>query len=109
MEKILVVPKDRLFRNGFNYFNGFLQSDHLSQTFLKNITLRDGKLILHTGEVEQDLSKKQIVTYTLVTTEKNRETLFWMYKRKEGDKRLFDLYSFGVGGHVNTQPRQKED
>ena len=50
-------------------------------------------------EAEDDPSWKQVIPYLLL---RDRERLFLMRRtRAGGDERLHDLYTIGVGGHVN--------
>lgn len=60
-------------------------------------------------ELEQDPSFKQIIPYAVIS---NNDS-FYLIRRKSGqsEKRLQDLYSLGVGGHINPgssleQPEQ---
>lgn len=51
------------------------------------------------GEAEQDPDWKQIIPYLLM---RDGECLFLMRRtRAGGDARLHDLYSLGIGGHLN--------
>jgi predicted NUDIX family phosphoesterase len=53
------------------------------------------------GEVEDDPSWKQIIPYLLL---RDGERIFLMKRTRAGaDARLHDLYSIGVGGHVNPE------
>ena len=55
------------------------------------------------GVVEQDPSFKQIIPYTIVQTQDGSRTA--VYKRKGSEKRLHDLWSAGVGGHINPEDK----
>jgi predicted NUDIX family phosphoesterase len=53
------------------------------------------------GEAEQDPSWKQVIPYLLM---RDGERLFLMQRtRAGGDARLHDLYSLGIGGHLNPE------
>jgi len=53
------------------------------------------------GEAEQDPSWQQIIPYLLM---RDGERLFLMQRtRAGGDARLHDLYSLGIGGHLNPE------
>ncbi|MEA2059972.1 MAG: phosphoesterase [Thermodesulfobacteriota bacterium] len=53
------------------------------------------------GGVEQDPSFKQIIPYILVQTTAGDQTA--VYRRKGSEQRLHDLWSAGIGGHVNQK------
>ena len=48
---------------------------------------------------ENDPSYKQLIPYIILRTE--RENQIGCYRRKGSEKRLHDLWSCGIGGHVN--------
>ncbi|MEA2025255.1 MAG: NUDIX domain-containing protein [Chloroflexota bacterium] len=53
------------------------------------------------GEAEKDPDWKQIIPYLLM---RDGERLFLMQRtRAGGDARLHDLYSLGIGGHLNPE------
>ncbi len=53
------------------------------------------------GEAEKDPSWKQIIPYLLM---RDGQRLFLMQRtRAGGDARLHDLYSLGIGGHLNPE------
>lgn len=52
------------------------------------------------GEVETDSSYKQIIPYVVLQSSDLSYTA--VYRRKGGEKRLTDLWSIGIGGHVNN-------
>jgi predicted NUDIX family phosphoesterase len=53
------------------------------------------------GEAERDPSWKQVIPYLLL---RDGERLFLMQRSDAGgDARLHDLYSLGIGGHLNPQ------
>lgn len=60
-------------------------------------------------ELEEDPSFKQIIPYGVISCQES----FFLFKRKAGqaEKRLQDLYSLGVGGHMNpgrsTEPPEQ--
>ncbi len=103
-EKVLVFPASLIkeieekhgakleFHNGFvnilwfiGFYNSILESNNL--------------FFMDRATAETDENFKQIIPY-LVVKQKNK---YFAYKRtkKAGDKRLHDLWSVGVGGHIN--------
>jgi len=54
---------------------------------------------------ENDRNKKQIISYCIIINE-NNEIL--TYTRKGNEKRLHNLMSIGIGGHINDSDMQKD-
>ncbi|MCG8616377.1 MAG: phosphoesterase [Desulfobacterales bacterium] len=50
---------------------------------------------------EQDINKKQIIPYILLQTKDGTQTA--AYNRQGSEKRLHDLWSVGIGGHINPE------
>lgn len=100
-EKVLVVPRDIIFKEGswqgvkienLDYYLDLIRS---SYQFKKR------------GEVEKNSSFQQIIPYILFSF-KNK---FFLYKYIEGagEKRLINNYQLGVGGHINLiDAKEKE-
>ncbi len=55
---------------------------------------------------ETDPSFKQIIPYIILQTTNMRKTA--IYKRHGTEKRLHDLWSCGIGGHINSQDNFNE-
>lgn len=51
-------------------------------------------------EVEDNPAYKQIIPYVIIQTADGLQTA--CYRRKGSEKRLHDLWSLGVGGHINA-------
>ena len=51
------------------------------------------------GEAENDASYKQVIPYVVLQTFDGNRTA--CYRRKGTEERLHDLWSVGIGGHVN--------
>jgi predicted NUDIX family phosphoesterase len=49
--------------------------------------------------VEKDSDYKQIIPYTIILTKDLKYIA--VYKRRGSEKRLHDLWSIGIGGHIN--------
>ena len=57
-------------------------------------------LFRYRRDIEKDFSFKQIIPYVLVFNQ-NGEIL--IYQRNGTEERLHDLWSLGIGGHVNSE------
>ncbi|WP_040928677.1 NUDIX domain-containing protein [Nosocomiicoccus massiliensis] len=96
-EMILVVNRKDLFNDEAHAFNGFLsQSDARFNEITKTL---DDYEIKRRGDMEEDESYKQLVSYTIV--ESDHETLVYKRLTGGGESRLHGLHSIGVGGHMN--------
>lgn len=93
-EQVLVVPRSDLF-GGEACGQGFGRRD--LEVFLDRI--RAHCRFLPRDAVEEDPSLKQIIPYVVVT---RRDALFLLKRRTgQSEARLHNLYSIGVGGHIN--------
>ncbi|HDB8477435.1 TPA: NUDIX domain-containing protein [Staphylococcus aureus] len=97
-EQIIVVPREIIFNNEKNIFNGFLNKnkpegqnifDALSQYEVKR-----------RGDMEEDPSYKQLISYCLLENE-HGEILVYERLSGGGEARLHGQSSIGVGGHMN--------
>ena len=52
------------------------------------------------SEAETDETKKQIIPYCMVV---NNEKVLAVKRKNPGEKRLKDLLSIGIGGHINPE------
>ncbi|HDJ4672336.1 DNA mismatch repair protein MutT, partial [Staphylococcus aureus] len=100
-EQIIVVPREIIFNNEKNTFNGFLNKnkpegqnifDALSQYEVKR-----------RGDMEEDPSYKQLISYCLLENE-HGEILVYERLSGGGEARLHGQSSIGVGGHMNDVP-----
>ena len=98
--QVLVVPREILFCNEDTAFQGFREEN--AYPYLQMIA--ENSLFLPRDDVEEDPSYKQIIPYAVVSYVPPAGSERWfLMKRKKGggEKRLHDLYSLGVGGHIN--------
>jgi predicted NUDIX family phosphoesterase len=58
-----------------------------------------GYCFVNRAEAEDDPSKKQIIPYILIQTSDLSQTA--VYLRSGSEERLHDLWSIGIGGHIN--------
>ncbi|HDA6961504.1 TPA: NUDIX domain-containing protein [Staphylococcus aureus] len=100
-EQIIVVPREIIFNNEKNTFNGFLNKnkpegqnifDALSQYEVKR-----------RGDMEEDPSYKQLISYCLLENE-HGEILVYERLSGGGEARLHGQSSIGAGGHMNDVP-----
>ncbi len=92
-EQVLVVPRASIVPG-----DGWLGvvRDDLREAL--DVVARDG-FFLRRGDAEEDPSHKQVIPYLVL---RDGERWFLMRRTKAGgDARLHDLYSIGVGGHLN--------
>ncbi len=67
-------------------------------TFTEQCT-QSGFAFVNRPEAEEDPGRKQIIPYILLQTEDGSRTA--AYNRQGSEKRLHDLWSLGIGGHIN--------
>ncbi len=60
---------------------------------------QSGFSFVNRPDAEQDPDQKQIIPYILLQTEDGRQTA--AYNRQGSETRLHDLWSVGIGGHIN--------
>jgi len=59
------------------------------------------------ADAENDPSYKQIIPYIVLQTGDHARTA--VYQRRGSEKRLHDLWSFGIGGHINPEDMNEQD
>jgi len=92
-EQVLVVPREALVPG--EGWTGVRHGD-LAQALA--VVERDG-FFVRRGDAEEDPSRKQVIPYLVL---RDGERWFLMRRtRAGGDARLHDLWSIGVGGHLN--------
>jgi predicted NUDIX family phosphoesterase len=95
MEQVLCIPRTRLPEN---WVAGQSVVPLCFDDFVGQCT-NNGFLFKNRSQVEEDPSYKQVIPYILLQTWDQGMTA--VYCRKGGEKRLHDLWSAGIGGHVN--------
>ncbi|HID38344.1 MAG TPA: phosphoesterase [Calditrichaeota bacterium] len=95
-ERVLVVERDRVPAAWLPEF-GFVA---LSQKQFQKEINRWPLLFLPRDRAEDDEAYKQIIPYTVLLTDGGH---LLCYQRKGTEKRLNELFSAGVGGHVNEE------
>ncbi|OQY10640.1 MAG: hypothetical protein B6I29_00865 [Marinitoga sp. 4572_148] len=98
-EKVWVVDNEIL--EGIDFYNGFtIVEQKTLENLFKNAYFIDRDL------AEKDESKKQIIPYVVIKNERD-QILVVQRTKKQTEKRLHNLYSVGIGGHIN--PIDKND
>ncbi len=92
-ELVLVVPRASLVPG-----EGWLGVRGGDLAGALTVVARDGRFVRR-GDAEEDASHKQVIPYLVL---RDGERWFLMRRtRGGGDARLHDLWSIGVGGHLN--------
>ena len=92
-EEVLVVPRASIVPG-----DGWLGVRREDLPAALDAVRRDG-FFLRRGDAEEDPSHKQVIPYLVL---RDGERWFLMRRTKAGgDARLHDLWSIGVGGHLN--------
>ena len=92
-EQVLVVPRDALVPG--EGWTGVRLGDLRAEL---DVVARDG-FFVRRGDAEEDPTHKQVIPYLVL---RDGERWFLMRRtRAGGDARLHDLWSIGVGGHLN--------
>ena len=92
-ERVLVIPRDSIMNDPG--WRG-IATDGLAD--FEALVEREGR-VLPRADVEPDRSWKQVIPYLVL---RDGERYFLMRRtRAGGDARLHDLFSIGVGGHLN--------
>ncbi|MFH2060011.1 MAG: phosphoesterase [Pseudomonadota bacterium] len=66
-----------------------------------------GYAFIDRPKAEKDPSHKQIIPYILLQTRNFEMTA--VYNRQGSEKRLHDLYSIGIGGHINPIDMERKN
>ena len=92
-EEVLVVPRASIVPG-----DGWLGVRRDGLDLALDVVRRDG-FFLRRGDAEEDPTHKQVIPYLVL---RDGERWFLMRRTKAGgDARLHDLWSIGVGGHLN--------
>lgn len=92
-EKVLVVPRDIIFKKG--YWQG-IKTNNLD--YYLNLIKNNFQFRIRT-EVEDDPFWQQIIPYIVFNFE--NQYFLYHYLEKAGEKRLKNDYHLGIGGHIN--------
>jgi len=92
MEQILCFP-NKILEGKYDKFVGLFQDEPLWRKIKRSI------VVLPRDEVEEDYRYRQIIVYVLIRY--HNEYLQYKRTKKTEERRLQELYSIGIGGHVN--------
>lgn len=97
-EQVLVFKADQLAKLNYE-FEGFRKIEDKDYEFIDNFLLSDKLFYMDRDTAETDPTHLQLIPYCLI----QHKGKIFSYKRtkKGGEKRLHELYSIGVGGHIN--------
>lgn len=101
-EKILVVPRSVIFDDEKNAFNGFIGKE--DARYKEIISTFGGFEVKRRGDMEEDHSYKQLISYVIIKSDSDDATLVYKRLGGGGESRLHGLLSIGVGGHMNDVP-----
>jgi predicted NUDIX family phosphoesterase len=105
MEKsVLVVKREALFE-GIGEFSGFVDDEKKIEIALSNI--RKNCFFSVRQSAEDDPSLKQIIPYCPVISAD--KVLLLKRMKTQDEKRLHNLYSLGIGGHINPEDGSEKD
>ncbi|MEW6745900.1 MAG: NUDIX domain-containing protein [Planctomycetota bacterium] len=100
MEFVYVVKRYDLFQIDFPHgFLGHGEDPERVATYLRRV--RERGFFIERRFAEQDSSFKQIIPYVVVT--RRHEVLLLRRKKTQGEARLHDKLSIGIGGHINPE------
>lgn len=93
LEEVLVVPAKKIFSNG--YFNG-IERQNLENYFQ---SISQSYLFIPRNLAEEDESYKQLIPYLVIMH--NNKILLLERFNTQGEARLHNKLSIGIGGHIN--------
>jgi predicted NUDIX family phosphoesterase len=93
-EKVLCIKRDLLPKSWMQQKNVVLELDEFNK-----ICSSAGFEFSPRSYAEKDPSYKQIIPYIILQTEDFKQTA--IYNRQGSEQRLHDLWSLGIGGHIN--------
>jgi len=100
VEMVLVVPTSKVIEL-LGSKTGIVE---VEEQKIQQLIQKEG-LFIPRNQAEQDESFQQIIPY--VVMKNNGQILLLLRTSKQGEKRLHDKYSLGVGGHINNLDDQK--
>lgn len=100
-ENILVIPANKFDTKYLNTTFNIIDGKQLEE-ILKNFLFKTRYIM------EEDSTYKQIIPYVVIINEKN-EILTYQRSAKGGENRLHNMYSIGVGGHLDENQENQHE
>jgi len=95
-EKVLVFKTSIIEPN--DQFQGIITGD-LARKFREKYLISKNFFYIDRDDAENDPSYKQVIPYCFIT--KENELFYYERSKKGSEERLHNLFSVGVGGHIN--------
>lgn len=95
-EKVLVVLTEMLKK--YDYFEGMIIKDR-AKNLRDKLLIPENMFYIDRDEAENNANYKQVIPYCLIS--RGDETFCYQRSKSGSENRLHDLWSLGVGGHVN--------
>ena len=102
MEKVLCFKREELPQEWLMEMGALAIKEKEFFRELQNIPFQ----FIAKNKAEQNPAYKQIIPYIVLL---NSEEHVFYYKRRGSEKRLSQLYSIGIGGHINKEQDQADD
>lgn len=96
MEKVLCYKREDLPRKWLMEMGALAISEKEFIRELQRLPIQ----FIPKGKAEHDSAYKQIIPYIVLM---DKESRVFYYKRNGSEKRLSQLYSIGIGGHINKE------
>lgn len=95
-EKVLVINTEMLKK--YDYFQGMIVKDR-AKNLRDKLLIPQNMFYIDRDEAENNPNYKQIIPYCVVS--RGNGTFSYQRSKKGSENRLHDLWSIGIGGHVN--------
>lgn len=97
-EQVLVIPAELI--KDLDFSKGIITDLKVVSSFIKEVLWSSDKLsFVDRGPAEKNPELKQLIPYMVLR--KGDRVFCYKRTKKGGEKRLHDLRSVGVGGHIN--------
>ena len=95
-EKVLVVLTEMLKK--YDYFEGMIVRDR-AKNLREKLLIPENMFYIDRDEAENNKNYKQIIPYCIVS--RADTTFYYQRSSKSSENRLHELWSLGIGGHIN--------
>lgn len=95
-EKVLVFLTENLKK--FDYFEGMIVKDR-AKKLRNDLLIPENLFYIDREEAENNANYKQVIPYCVIS--RGFTTFYYQRSQKSSENRLHDLWSIGVGGHIN--------